>query len=140
MSSIISIGCECGGPEAFIVSTRKVALSKALAKHVSSTHCAAIDEFALVLRVDGSLSQYGPEGVARLRFAMAKRYITVDLQIPESCWKPLSTEELDAYLVGQIRLGLEACCARLAKAGHEVHQEALLSQVAQGADDFLSRR
>ena len=135
----ISIGCECGGPEAVIFATRKVALHKALERHVTSTQCAAIDEFALVLRVDGRLTQYGPEGTSRLRFAKARRYITVDLQIPESRWKPLLPDELDAYLVTQVRAGLEACCTRLERDGYEVHRTALMAQVAQGFNEFISK-
>ena len=83
MDAAISIGCEQGGPEGGFFAKLKVPLYQTLSRHVTSTHCAAIDSYALVLRVDGSLATYGEEGNARLRFARGRRYITVDIQVPE---------------------------------------------------------
>jgi hypothetical protein len=137
MSSYISIGCECGGPAAQIVGQRKVPLYQALSRAVSSTFCSAIDEYALVIRADGSLARYGAEGVAKLRFAKTKRYITVDLQIPESVWKPLTPSELDAYLANLVVRGLEACIARLEVDGHHVHKESLMAEVQRGVAEYL---
>lgn len=87
MRTVISIGCEQGGPEGGFVAKLKVPLYQTLSRHVTSTHCSAVDSYALVLRVDGSLATYGEEGNACLRFAKARRYITVDIQIPEHVWR-----------------------------------------------------
>ncbi len=137
MTSFISIGCECGGPEARIIGERKVPLYQALSRAVSSTYCPAIDTYALVIRADGSLAQYGAEGLARLRYSKTRRYITADLQIPESVWKPLAQNELDAYLAGLVVRGLEACTARLQRDGHPVEQESLMAEVQRGVAEYL---
>jgi hypothetical protein len=89
--SVISIGCQAGGPEVGFIGDLKVPLYRALAKHVTSSHCSAVDEYAIVLRVDGALDRFGSEGFARLRYAKACRYITVDVQIPEAVWQPMSS-------------------------------------------------
>lgn len=139
MSSFITIGCECGGPEARIVGEQKVPLFQALSRTVSSTYCSAIDEYALILRVDGSLAKYGPEGVAFIRFAKSKRYITADIQVPEAAWKPLQPEELKEYLARQVLLALQACIARLTRDGHEVGTGALIAEVQHGVAEYLQQ-
>ena len=137
MPTFISIGCECGGPEAQFVAERKTQLFGALSRSVSSTHCLAVDEYALVLRVDAGLMKYGPEGLHNLRFAKAKRYITVDIQVPEQVWRGLSALALDEYLVAKVEAALQVCVARLKKQGHPVGEQALMAEVGQAATEFL---
>ena len=107
----------------------KVLLYHALAKHVTSTHCDAIDEYGLVLRVDGSLDKFGPEDITKLRFAKKRRSITVDIQIPEACWKPLSDLELRIYLAARVEAAIKICVARLKREGHPVAEPELMSEV-----------
>jgi len=132
MSSVISIGCQQGGPEACFIGELKVALYRVLDKHVTSTHCSEIDEYALVLRVDGSLDKFGDEGLARLRFAKAHRYITLDVQIPENVWKPMSRAQTRSYLATQVRAAVGACVKRLLKDKCSVNESALYAQIDAG--------
>jgi hypothetical protein len=137
MPSFISIGCECGGPEARIVAERKAPLYQAISRAVSSTYCSAIDEYALVLRVDGSLATYGEEGVANIRFAKKRRVITADLQVPELAWKPLNPYELNNYLARMVLLGLQGCTARLKRDGHQVQSSLLMAEAEQGVAEYM---
>lgn len=136
--SIISIGCQAGGPEAAFIGELKVSLYRALSKHVTSTHCSAIDEYAVVLRVDGTLDKFGEEGLAHLRFAKAHRYITVDIQIPETVWQPMSTQQLKAYLALQVKNGIFACASRLIKEKYAVAAQELQSQIDAATNEYLA--
>jgi len=136
-SPIVSIGAQCGGPEAKLVADLKIPLSQALAKHVKSSHCSAIEEYGLVLRIDGSLDQFGEEGIARLRFAKARRYITVDIQIPQAVWGALSITQLKLYLAGQVKSAMEACISRLKKERCEIDEKQLLEQVNAAIHEYL---
>jgi len=138
MSSIISIGAQMGGPEPCLIGDLKIPLYRALAKHVTSTHCAAIDEYAIVLRVDGSLDKFGEEGLARLRFAKARRYITVDIQIPEAVWQPMSKSQTQAYLANQVRSAINMCVSRLIKEKYAVAEERLQVQVEAAINEYLT--
>ena len=138
MPSYVSIGCQGGGPETGTVGHIKVPLCHALTRHVTSTHCDAIDEYGLVLRVDGSLDKFGNEGIVRLRFAKKRRYITVDVQIPEECWKPLSDSELRRYLSKQVKASIAVCVARLKKDGYSVDDAVLMSQIDAAVGDYNS--
>jgi len=136
--NFISIGCECGGPEASIIGDIKVALFHALLRHVTSSHCEAVDEYGLVLRVDGSLQKYGEEGLSRLRFAKSRRYITIDIQIPEVVWQPMNKQQLKAYLVCQVKAAVVACINRLQKEKYDVASEELMAEVEAASNEYLA--
>jgi hypothetical protein len=138
MSDFISISAQIGGPEAELLSQLKVPLFQSLRECVTSTHCSAIDQYDLVLRVDGTLDKFGPEGLARLRFAKARRYITLDIQVPESVWQPLTRHQAKVYLVRQVRVALEACVDRLTKDGHSVNNQLLWEEVNLACTRYLA--
>lgn len=138
MDTAISIGCEQGGPEGGYVAKLKVPLYQTLSRHVTSTHCAAIDSYALVLRVDGSLATYGEEGNARVRFAKVGRYITVDVQIPEHVWRPMTEAQTKSYLAGAVKSALKSCTARLSRDKVAVNEAALLREVDAAIAEYLS--
>lgn len=129
MPDFITIGCQGGGPETRPVGISKVHLYHALSRHVTSTHCDAIDEYGLVLRVDGSIQTFGAEGITRLRFAKKQRYITVDIQIPESVWVSLGDPELRRYLGDQVAAAISVCVARLKQDGCVVEDAKLMQEV-----------
>lgn len=134
----ISIGADCGGPEAIRVSEAKIPLFKAFSQYVTSTHCDGIDQYALVLRIDGTLDQFGPEGIFRLRLAKAKRYITVDIQIPQSLWEPMSDMQLRAYLAKQCAAAIRSCVSRLTKERMVVEEVALWQEVEHAIQAYIT--
>lgn len=48
MTDFITIGCQGGGPETGTVGRSKVRLYHAFSRHVTGTHCDAIDQYGLV--------------------------------------------------------------------------------------------
>ena len=139
MAHFISIGCEGGGPETQRVCELKVPLFHALQRHVTASHTPLVDEYSVVLRVDGTLQQYGEEGIARLRFARTRRSITVDIQIPKSVWEPLPATELRAYIARQTQAAIGACIARLEREG-TVNGALLHTQVRAAITDYLGQQ
>ena len=116
----------------------KVPLYRSLARHITDTHCPAIDQYAVVLRVDGSLDKFGDEGLARLRFAKAKRYITIDIQIPEGVWQPMSVSQTKNYLAKQVRSAILSCVERLVREKCLVDRALLQAQVDVGINEYLA--
>lgn len=137
MSFVISIACQAGGPEVRFVGDLKVPLYRALAKHVTSSHCSAVDEYAIVLRVDGSLDRFGDEGFTRLRYAKARRYITVDVQIPEAVWQPMSKSQFRSYIAHQVKGAVALCAAKLRQNKHAVAEEELYAEIEAGINEYL---
>jgi hypothetical protein len=135
--SFITIGADCGGPEAGVVGKLKVPLSHAIERNVTASHCTAVDKYALVLRIDGSLDKFGPEGLTRLRFAKARRYITIDVQVPESAWNGKSVPELKRYLATMVTEAIRACVARLRQDRYPV-QELLFTELSTACSQYLA--
>lgn len=136
MPQIVTIGCEGGGPETRVVCHAKVPLAQALERTVTSSYSQPVSEYALVLRVSGSLQSYGEEGLAKLRLYKSRRLITVDIQVPECAWKPLSARELQEYISRQVLNAVEARAARLERESL-VQREQLLSAVHKGIAQYL---
>lgn len=139
MSDFITIGCQGGGPETGTVGRSKVHLYHAFSRHVKGTHCDAIDQYGLVMRVDGSIQTFGPEGITRLRFAKKQRYITLDIRIPQSARQPLGDAELRRYLRAQVHAAIRACVARLKKDGFEVDDTQLMQEVQAAVREYTSK-
>jgi hypothetical protein len=138
MTSFVSIGAQLGGPEPCLVAELKVGLFHALTKHLTSTHCKEIDEYAVVLRVDGTLHKFGKEGLARMRLAKTQRYITVDVQIPEIAWHPLNKSQTKTYLTDQVRSAISMCVARLIEEKYLVAEERLWAQINAAFNEYLA--
>jgi hypothetical protein len=137
MPSIISIGAQQGGAEPCLIGGLKVSLYRALAKHLTSTHCEAIDEYAIVLRVDGTLDRFGEESITRLRFAKSNRYITADIQIPESVWQPMNESQTKTYLATQVRAAISMFVARLNKEKYAVAEKFLWPEIDAAIVEFM---
>jgi len=90
------------------------------------------------LRIDGTLQTFGAEGLARLRFERSRRYIKVEIQIPEAVWRPLNASETKLYLVRQVRAAIAACIERLEKDKHPVAKTELYAQMESAFDEYLS--
>jgi len=134
--SIVSIGVQSGGPKDGGIGKIKVDLYKALRDSCTSTFCKAVDEYSPVIRVDGSIQQFGTEEITRLRFAKKQRYITADIQIPESVWSVKTKNELRDYISQKIRESIELFVARLKKERIEVDAESLFKEIDAGIKYF----
>ena len=136
MPQVVSIGCEGGGPETKLVCQAKVPLAQALERRVAMPRSKAIDQYALVLRIGGSIQEYGEEGLANLRLFKSRRFITVDIQVPARVWQPLSASELRKYIARKVMSALEACIIRLEREG-PIERQLLLEPVQEAIDEYL---
>jgi hypothetical protein len=89
-----------------------------------------------VLRIDGSLAKYGPEGIHRIRFAKTRRIVSADIQVPELAWK-VSSQDLKIYLASQVRSALEACVRRLEKDRLVIAKGHLLAQADAAIAEYV---
>lgn len=118
--STISIGVQSDGPKDGGIGRIKADLYKALKTSCISTFCNAIDEYAPVIRVDGSIHNFEEEKITRLRFAKKQRYITADIQVPESVWKPKTKNAIREYIASKTKECIELIVVRLKKEKLEI--------------------
>jgi hypothetical protein len=135
----VSLACEIGGPHLGLHSPI-LQLRKLLRKYCVRPYSQEVLGFALVLRIDGSLKQYGAEGVERIRRNKKDKYIAADICIPERRWKEVSQAEFNRYLASAVKSALETCAACLKKQKVLVDIESLLLDYAEAEAGFLKRR
>jgi hypothetical protein len=135
----VSLAYEIGGPHLGLHSTI-LQLRKLLRKYCLRPYSQEVLGFALVLRIDGSLKQYGAEGVDRIRRNKKDKYIAADICIPERRWKEVPQVEFNRYLASTVKSALAMCAAYLKKQKVLVDTESLLLDYAEVEADFLKRR
>lgn len=134
---VISIGCQCGGPIDNGIGNIKVDLWRLLLEHCTSTHCAAVDHFALVLRVGGEFVDYLPEKIHRVRRSRKERYIGCDIDIPVAVWQPQKTNQLKEYIAKKIRESIVVLVARLKKDKETVDEDRLFGELDEAIKHFM---
>jgi hypothetical protein len=112
-------------------------LRKLLEKHCNGPYSDEVKGFALILRIDGSLKQYGAEGVDRMRRRKKEEYITADICIPGRRWKGVSATEFSRYLAMAVQDALRTCVDYLRKQEVEVDERRLLLDYAEAHAEFL---
>jgi len=65
-----------------------------------------------------------------------QRYITADIQIPESVWQSKSKNKIRDYLALKIREVIELFVARLKKDKLEINEQLLLIEIDQDISEF----
>ncbi len=135
--SVITIGAECGGPDTGPMSHIKVDLACALHAECRESFCPTIDQYALVLRISGTLDEFGPESIERIRRRRSGRYITADIVIPEAVWRPLTLDQSKRYLATRVREAVEKCSERLSRDREVIDVASLLATVDAGVARFL---
>ena len=93
-----------------------MAIERHLADHCTSSYSPHITEFAIVLRVCGSLWRFEGEGVQKLRLNLKDAYITADYVIPETRWRGVPLPGIKVYLAAATLEVLQSMSARLVKA------------------------
>jgi hypothetical protein len=96
-----------------------------------------VDEFAPILRIDGSIHQWKREGCAYLRRSLKERYITIDIFVPISRWKNRSEREIREYFASHVREALTLCIKRLQKDKTPVDAERLLKDYEKVVKQYL---
>lgn len=134
----VSLGAELGGPDVNVGSS-VLALRRLLAKRCRGPYSEEVLGFALVLRVEGSIKQYRPVGVDRIRRNRRNKYIAADVSIPASEWRDVSEEQFKQYLVAIVRAALETCVAHLLRQKVGVDGDRLLSDYEGVEAEFLGR-
>ena len=110
---VVSIGCQCGGPDDGGIARIKVELWRLLKAKCSSTHCPAVDHYAIVLRVGGTFGDWSPAQIHRIRRNRVNRSIACDVDIPVAEWQGRTPSELRSDLAERVEAAIQAMTQRL---------------------------
>ena len=134
----VKMGVQVGGVLAREVAAPHYdALDKLLRKHCVGPYSPEIDDFSLVLRVDGDVWYWEQEGCDRMRRRRKDRYITIDMYLPRPRWEGVSGIEIRRYLLGCTEDALKRMIARLQRDKAVVDGDALLRDFARVKERYL---
>lgn len=114
-------------------------LRNLLSSFCKSDYCSEIDEFVLILRVDGEIWHWNFEGCQKLRRNRKERYITIDIGVPRDRWENVHPYILRKYLAENIELALDLCIERLKKDKSDINGELLLNDFQKVKTIFLKK-
>ena len=133
---VVSIGCQSGGPDDGGIGTIKVELWRFLKAECSSTHCPAVDHYAIVLRVGGSFAEWSPAKIHRIRRDRVNRSIGCDINIPVAEWLGRTPSELRCGLVERVEAAIQAMTQRLQVDGEDLDLTSLMREVRAATSRF----
>jgi hypothetical protein len=136
----VTLGAQVNGPDAHEPTLRPhYELRRLLKVYCTGPYSPDVDEFAPILRIDGSIHQWKREGCAYLRRSFKERYITVDIFIPISRWKNRSEREIREFFADQVRKALTLCIKRLQKDRTPVDGERLMKDYEKAVKKYLKQ-
>jgi hypothetical protein len=112
-------------------------LRRLLAIYCKGPYSEEISEFALVLRIGGSMQEFDFEGCERVRRNRKGKCITVDLGFPSRRWRGVTDGEIRKYLAEIVETGLLCCLHRLKKDKVKVNEAVLISDFTEAKRSFL---
>jgi hypothetical protein len=129
----VTLGADIGGHDAFVATHDLILLLRGLLKqYCRRPYSAALQEVALVYRIDGSVQAWGKKGVETVRFYKERAYVTADIFMPADSWANLEvakvrknlaagiTDAVHAIVEGAVRRSIEIESARLRREVGEV--------------------
>ena len=72
-----------------------------------------------------------------MRLARKQRYISADIQVPESVWRPKNEAELKVYLAGQVGTAMKVLLERLQRESIPIDVDALLAEFEAAVREFV---
>jgi hypothetical protein len=138
MTHKITLGVQSGSPEASdAMRPAFLSLRKRLAADCTAAYSSTIKEFAIVLRISGSIWHFEGEGVHKLRINRKDAYVTADYVIPEARWNGVAPSEINKYLAAAVRETVHAMSQHLVRLKVTVDAVKLTEDVCKSAATFL---
>ena len=135
----VTLGADVGGEDAASATFEHVmALRVCLEKECPGPYSPTIREFALVLRIDGSVQSWGKRGVDHVRIQKKSGYATADVFVPFDVWKREQGQSIRGYLAAEVRAAVRAIAARAAKGQVSLDSDRLIRDVDTATEKFLA--
>jgi len=99
---MIEFYCQAGCPQSDVAFTDSYArLLRAFAPMEAVQCSSLVDSASIVLRISGDIWKFSGRGCEKLRLQRKKRYVTIDLVVPENVWRQ-GIEVIDPFVVQQV--------------------------------------
>ena len=134
----VTLGADVGGEDADDATSEHVlAFRKLLQQECQGPYSDTVEEFALVLRIDGSVQTWGKSGVENVALQRRNTYATADIFVPKKAWSGGDSLVLRSVLATGVRDAME----RIGKHAHRekvtVSIDTLIHDVDRAIEKFL---
>ncbi len=137
----VTLGVQSGDPESSDATRPAfLRLRAQLEAHCTGPYSPDVAEFAIVLRISGSLARFDGEGVQKLRVNKRDAYITADYVVPEERWKGVPLAEIKRYFGAAAVETLQAMSQKLATAKIAIDATQLDEDARKAVAAFLAER
>ena len=134
----VTMGAQVGDvPAGIATEPHREALYKLLNKYCRGPYSPDVDEFSLILRIDGEFSYWEQEGCDRMRRSKKGRYITIDIYVPRERWEGVSGINIRRYLAACTEDALRKMIGKLQRDKVPVDGAALLRDFALVKEHYL---
>lgn len=113
-------------------------LRNLLREYCRGPYSPEVDEFSLVLRIDGDIYHWEQEGCDRMRRSKKGHYITIDIYVPRKRWEGVSGIEIRKYLADCVEEAFRRMIAKLQRDKVVVDGDALLRDYAVVTERYLA--
>lgn len=114
-------------------------LRKLLQAHCRGPYSPDVDEFSLVIRIDGDINHWEKEGCDRMRRSKKERYITIDIYVPRERWVGVEGIEIRNYLAACVEDAFRKMIGKLQRDKVLIDGSALLNDFAIVREQYLSQ-
>lgn len=136
----VTLGVQSGDiPSAEATKPHYLPLRRLLAEHCQGPYSPDVDEFSLILRIDGDIYHWEQEGCDRMRRSKKERYITIDIYVPRSRWEGVSGIEIRKYLAACVEDAFRKMIDKLQRDKTPIDAGALLRDFGTVKERYLSQ-
>ena len=129
-----------GGESGDYLMPLAIQLRKIIEANVSGDYLKTIQEFCLILRVSGPITDYKGDGPESMRYVKKSHYIKIDLVIPESKWKNQSPDTIKEYFCEGITKCFYLMIERAEKNGELIDKQGLIDDFEKSMTVFRSAK
>lgn len=135
-SEAITLGADVGGKDAHEATRISIhTLRRLLALECIGPYSAKIDEYALVLRIDGEVQSWGRRGTHGIILSERWRRVTTDIYVPSTEWSGSGTNFAE-FLADEVTKALSAICAKAKTKWSDFDPGRMTVDVARAIDAF----
>ena len=125
----VTLGADVGGEDADGATSEVcMDLRRSLAKECCGPYGESFAQFALVLRIDGSVHSWQKSGVDHVRLQRKSKYATADIFVPRSAWAS-GTDYFRSFLASGVEAAIEAIVVRARASKCHINSDQLIRDV-----------
>lgn len=135
---LVTLGADIGGTDAFVATHDLVLyLRRLLKQNCRGPYGTTVKEFALVLRIDGSIQAWGKKGAEAVRFQQKNTYVTVEIFVPTDSWSGVEEADIRKTLAAGVTDAIESVVKVAERKRIEIDGSRLRNEAGEAAKQFL---